>query len=158
MVYPLISIIQYFVTTRRVRLAAVGVVFHRANFWITDTVERNILDLAARKGLSLYTKGNSAGNLPNFALASTTRGKGGQKGDFISRYGTNTTRMGWMLIIVLDSAEDMLAILFPHLFEDLEFLVPPQHDMVMDDAVVTDVSEGISHMHVNAEAGPSRLE
>ena len=40
-------------------------------------------------------------------------------------------------------------ILFPHLFEDLEFLVPPQHDIAMDDAVVIDVSEGISQMHVN---------
>lgn len=62
-----------------------------------------------------------------------------------------------MLTILLDSAEDMLAILFPHLFEDLEFLVPPEHDVTMDDAVVADVSEGMSQMYVNAEAGPSRL-
>jgi len=51
----------------------------------------------------------------------------------------------------------MLAILFPHLFEDLEFLVPPENDVAMDEAYVTDVSEGVSQMHVNAEAGPSRL-
>lgn len=62
-----------------------------------------------------------------------------------------------MLTILLDSAEDMLAILFPHLFEDLEFLVPPEHDVTMDDAVVADVSEGMSQMYVNAEAGPSGL-
>ena len=61
------------------------------------------------------------------------------------------------MIILLDSAEDMLAILFPHLFEDLEFLVPPEHSMMMEDGVVDDVSEGMSQMHVNAEAGPSRL-
>ena len=51
----------------------------------------------------------------------------------------------------------MLAILFPHLFEDLEFLIPPEDDVMMDDAVVADVAEGVSQMHVNAEAGPSRL-
>ena len=56
-----------------------------------------------------------------------------------------------------DSAEDMLAILFPHLVEDLEFLVPPEDDVVMDEAFVTDVAVGVSQMHVNAEAGPSRL-
>ena len=56
-----------------------------------------------------------------------------------------------------DSAEDMLAILFPHLFEDVEFLVPPEDDVTMDDVVVTDVAEGMSQMRVNAEAGPSRL-
>jgi E3 ubiquitin-protein ligase SHPRH len=54
------------------------------------------------------------------------------------------------------SSEDMLAILFPHLFEDLEYLVPPEHDMTMDDVVVTGVVEELSQMHVNAEAGPSR--
>lgn len=71
--------------------------------------------------------------------------------------------MDWILIISLGSAEDMLAILFPHLFEDLEFLkdleflIPPEQDATMDDAVVVDVSEGMSQMHVNAEAGPSTL-
>ena len=69
----------------------------------------------------------------------------------------NTNRTGRTLILSLDSAEDMLAILFPHLFEDLEFLVPLERDGTMGDAVVADVSEGVSQMHVNAEAGPSRL-
>jgi len=32
-------------------------------YYAEDTVERNILDLAARKGMSLYTKENSAGTL-----------------------------------------------------------------------------------------------
>jgi E3 ubiquitin-protein ligase SHPRH len=66
-------------------------------------------------------------------------------------------RTGRVLIILMYSAEDMLAILFPHLFEDLEFLVPPEHGVTMDDAVVADVSEGMSQMQMNAEAGPSRL-
>ena len=57
----------------------------------------------------------------------------------------------------LDSAEDMLAILFPHLVEDLEFLVPPEDDVTMDEAFVTDVADGMSQMRMNAEAGPSRL-
>lgn len=51
----------------------------------------------------------------------------------------------------------MLAILFPHLFEDLEFLVPPENDVMVGDTVVGGVVEGVSWMHVNAEAGPSRL-
>ena len=106
----------------------------------------------------MYTKENSAGNLTNVALASTTKGKSGQKGDFISRHVTSTSRTSQVLTFVsLNSAEDMLAILFPHLFEDLEFLIPPEDDVMMDDAVVADVAEGVSQMHVNAEAGPSRL-
>ena len=32
-------------------------------YYAEDTVERNILDLAARQGLSLYTKDNSSGTL-----------------------------------------------------------------------------------------------
>ena len=51
----------------------------------------------------------------------------------------------------------MLAILFPHLVEDLEFLVPPEDDVTMDEAFVTDVADGMSQMRMNAEAGPSRL-
>ena len=51
----------------------------------------------------------------------------------------------------------MLAILFPHLFEDLEFLVPPENDVMMDGAGVVDVAEGVSQIYMNAEAGPSRL-
>ena len=65
-----------------------------AHHQMIDTIEKNILDLAARQGLSLYTKENSAGNLTNAALASTTKGKSGQKGDFISRYATLTDRTG----------------------------------------------------------------
>lgn len=105
----------------------------------------------------MYTKENAAGNLTNVALASTTKGKSGQKGDFISRCVTLTGRTGQELTLRLDSAEDMLAILFPHLFEDLEFLVPPENDVFMSEAFVEDVAEGVSQMHVNAEAGPSRL-
>jgi len=51
----------------------------------------------------------------------------------------------------------MLAILFPHLFEDLEFLVPPEDEVTVGNTMVEDVAEGVSQMHVNAEAGPSRL-
>lgn len=62
----------------------------------TDTVEKNILDLAAKQGLSLYTKDNSTEsvNVTSFAIDSeknlvdspTKSGKKGQpaqKGDFI---------------------------------------------------------------------------
>lgn len=58
---------------------------------IIETVEKNILDLAARQGLSLYTKDNSAGsiNVTTFATDSKKNavdaaGKNQpQKGDFI---------------------------------------------------------------------------
>jgi len=61
--------------------------------WL-DTVERNILDLAARQGLSLYTKDNSAGTLHVSAFDLNTERKAAniatkkkvqkvQKGDFI---------------------------------------------------------------------------
>jgi len=56
-------------------------------------VERNILDLAARKGVSLYTKENSAGTLNISSLATSAEKevidapvKKVQKGDFISKY------------------------------------------------------------------------
>lgn len=58
----------------------------------TDTVEKNILDLAARQGLSLYTKENSAGTLNISSLADDdtktvdSPRKKVQKGDFISKY------------------------------------------------------------------------
>ncbi len=64
--------------------------------FVSDTVERNILDLAARRGLSLYTKGNSAGtlNVSSFDVAagdkdidSPSKKKHALKGDFISKYG-----------------------------------------------------------------------
>jgi hypothetical protein len=56
-----------------------------------DTVERNILDLAARQGLSLYTEENAAGtlNIAAFAndsskkTADTSIKKKVQKGDFV---------------------------------------------------------------------------
>lgn len=82
-----------------------------------DTVEKNILDLAARQGLSLYTKDNSAGslNVTSFAVDSqkklvdspTKSGKKGQpaqKGDFIFKCAASLShlwvsvthiRLGW---------------------------------------------------------------
>lgn len=65
-----------------------------------DTVERNILDLAARQGLSLYTKENSAGTLnvaalstdADFKIADTPKKlKKKIKGDFISKYAFSPT-------------------------------------------------------------------
>ncbi|KAK0216540.1 SNF2 family N-terminal domain-containing protein [Armillaria nabsnona] len=107
-------------------------------YYAEDTVERNILDLAARRGLSLYTKGNSAGtlNASSFDVAagdkdidSPSKKKHALKGDFISKI------------------DDMLAILFPHMFEDVEFLLPLDEDVHMEDGVG----------QANAVAGPSRL-
>ena len=89
---------------------------------VADTVERNILDLAARQGLSLYTLDNSEGTLDLTTFSNITAEKpemdapkkkkkeqrGAQKGDFIFR------------------VDDMLAVLFPHMYEDVEYLVPEE--------------------------------
>jgi E3 ubiquitin-protein ligase SHPRH len=63
-------------------------------------VEKNILDLAARKGVSLYTKENSAGTLNITSLATGIEKeiveapvKKVQKGDFISKFVRMLIRM-----------------------------------------------------------------
>ncbi|KAJ3770452.1 SNF2 family N-terminal domain-containing protein [Lentinula raphanica] len=134
-------------------------------YYAEDTVERHILDLAARQGLSLYTKANSAGSLnvssftnekPMIESPAKKSSKLGVKGDFISKI------------------DDMLAILFPHMFEDLEYLLPPDDIVMTDvtnvdniaraDSVVGDASsrgaKGKGKARAaqeNAIAGPSRL-
>ncbi|CCM02285.1 uncharacterized protein FIBRA_04372 [Fibroporia radiculosa] len=112
-------------------------------YYAEETVERNILDLAARQGQSLYTKDNSAGTLDvtPFALPSNQKAvdmpaKKMQKGDFVFK------------------TDDMLAIFFPHLYEDLEYLLPPE------DAPNTEPEQAQMQMAKepeNAVAGPSRL-
>ncbi|KAF8654783.1 hypothetical protein AX16_003438 [Volvariella volvacea WC 439] len=117
-------------------------------YYAEDTVERNILDLAARRGLSLYTKTASAGafSISNFARDEVDQKtinkqvkKSGQKGDFIFRI------------------DDMLAILFPHLYEDIEYLLPEEDGQATDtegDVVMRDPSLGsLEH----AVAGPSTI-
>ncbi|PFH49282.1 hypothetical protein AMATHDRAFT_148016 [Amanita thiersii Skay4041] len=83
-------------------------------YYAEDTVERNILDLAARQGLSLYTQDHSEGTLDLTSFTNLNAEKPRveaeekkvkNKGDFIYR------------------VDDMLAILFPHMFEDVEYLV-----------------------------------
>ncbi|KAG1773736.1 SNF2 family N-terminal domain-containing protein [Suillus placidus] len=110
-----------------------------------DTVEKNILDLAARQGLSLYTKDNSAGtlNLTPFAMdagkktvETSGKKKQVQKGDFIFK------------------VNDMLAILFPHMFEEIRYLLPPEEP---SDEIAMEVEPTGRREQLNAEAGPSRL-
>ena len=62
-------------------------------YYAEDTVERNILDLAAKQGLSLYTRENAAGtlNITPFALNADKKevdapAKKVQKGDFVYKY------------------------------------------------------------------------
>jgi len=83
------------------------------NSWILDTIEKNILDLAARRGLSLYTKENSTGtvNVSTFVadqekkIEAPTKKKTGkaQKGDFISRSVSSTLNYSYKLINLLES-------------------------------------------------------
>lgn len=114
-------------------------------YYAEDTVEKNILDLAARQGLSLYTKDNSAGtlNLTPFAMdagkktvESSGKKKQAQKGDFIFK------------------VNDMLAILFPHMFEEIQYLLPPEEP---SDEIAMEVEPTGRREQLNAEAGPSRL-
>ncbi|KAF8630101.1 hypothetical protein AX17_005497 [Amanita inopinata Kibby_2008] len=88
-------------------------------YYAEDTVERNILDLAARQGLSLYTQENSEGTLDLTSFSSLSAEKPRvdsaakkkvQKGDFIFRI------------------DDMLAILFPHMYEEVEYLLPEEDE------------------------------
>ncbi|THH15865.1 hypothetical protein EW146_g4683 [Bondarzewia mesenterica] len=107
-----------------------------------ETVEKNILDLAARQGLSLYTEDNSAGtlNVAPFApdaeknvLDSPVKKKM-QKGDFIFK------------------TDDMLAILFPHLYEETKYLLPASETESRE----VSPAPPPRTRHVNAVAGPSR--
>ncbi|KAJ7050573.1 SNF2 family N-terminal domain-containing protein [Mycena amicta] len=99
-------------------------------YYAEDTVEKHILDLAARQGLSLYTKENSVGSIldvTSLAEDETKKirspvKKKMQKGDFILKI------------------DDMLAILFPHCVEDVEYLLP---------------EEAMEGVETNAVAGPS---
>ena len=58
-------------------------------------------------------------------------------------------------------ADDMLAILFPHLFEDVEYLIPEDANMEMDiDALNGDFEDridGEANDSLRPIAGPSRL-
>ncbi|KAK1231675.1 hypothetical protein PQX77_005198 [Marasmius sp. AFHP31] len=119
-------------------------------YYAEETVERNILDLAARQGLSLYTKDNAKGSLNStfgnkiekevIEAPKKNAGKN-QKGDFIQK------------------TDDMLAVLFPHMYEDPEYLIDSEdQDAVMED--MTNVADHQSprrtmnkQQHVNAAAG-----
>ncbi len=123
-------------------------------YYAEDTIERNILDLGARKGLSLYTKANSVGTVSvspftkesEQVVDNPNKRKAQQKGDFIYK------------------VDDMLAILFPHMFEDIEYLLPATEEAQARqplDVEMVDATLGVKRsvrggIEVNAEAGPSR--
>ncbi|KZT68625.1 hypothetical protein DAEQUDRAFT_671213 [Daedalea quercina L-15889] len=115
-------------------------------YFAEDTVERNILDLAARRGQSLYTKENAAGTLDTstFTLALGKNAidsptKKAQKGDFVFK------------------TDDMLAIFFPHLYEDIEYLIPAENHTEGAPVSLHATSRAPQQSSSNAEAGPSRL-
>lgn len=122
-------------------------------YYAEETVERHILDLAAKQGFSLYTQENAAGTLTTNSLnldadkkvdsPSRTK-KTAQKGDFVFK------------------TDDMMAIFFPHLFEDLEYLLPPEElGLTPGQSQITEnfsqSSLSWSNSFENAVAGPSRL-
>ncbi|EJD05157.1 uncharacterized protein FOMMEDRAFT_81201 [Fomitiporia mediterranea MF3/22] len=126
-------------------------------YYAENTVERNILDLAAKRGLSLYTKDHAIGTVKvtSFEMdknrqidspVKNSKKQKGQKGDFIFK------------------ADDMLAILFPHLFEDVEYLLPEGTETDMLGGDFGDFDDGNDGEDANAiseqtqpVAGPSRL-
>ncbi|KAG8931842.1 hypothetical protein FRC02_002077 [Tulasnella sp. 418] len=110
-------------------------------YYAKDTVEQNILDNAARKGISLYTVENSS-KAVNLGTASQEDGpieainkdKSVLRGDCIR------------------TGEEMLAVIFPHLFmevEDIEMedVIPTQEDG--QEPEEAGIGEGV--------AGPSRI-
>ncbi|PCH42935.1 hypothetical protein WOLCODRAFT_90057 [Wolfiporia cocos MD-104 SS10] len=114
-------------------------------YYAEETVEKNILDLAARRGQSLYTKDNAAGTV-DFAAFTLDAGKKtidtptkkAAKGDFVFK------------------KEDMLAIFFPHLFEDIKYLVDEDNDSRGQTAPRSKIMR-VDRQHTNAVGGPSRL-
>jgi len=114
-------------------------------YYAEETVEKNILDLAARQGLSLYTQDNSAGtlNVTPFALdvAKKTDSpvkKKIQKGDFIYKM------------------DDMLAILFPHMYFYEDYMDATSVTTNLNINGNPDTAS-TPERFVNAVAGPSRL-
>lgn len=75
------------------------------------------------------------------------------------------TRSLYCMYVYTHRRDDMMSILFPHLYEDVEFLLPPEEDMEMRDpagpgasSYATSPSRSSSRrVHENAVAGPSRL-
>lgn len=64
-----------------------------------------------------------------------------------------------------DRTDDMLAIFFPHMFEDIEYLLPEELEQGADadDAASSRVTQGTQRrttraVQENAVAGPSRLQ
>lgn len=104
---------------------------------LADTVEDNILNLAARQGLSLYTQDQSHGTLDATAMITTkasvdspSRKRRGQKGDFVAK------------------ADDMMQIMWPHIFAPAAAILPTRTSR--DRYTTPDAFTG------DAIAGPSR--
>ncbi|KZO97524.1 hypothetical protein CALVIDRAFT_562880 [Calocera viscosa TUFC12733] len=103
-------------------------------YYAIDTVEKGVLDLAARNGVSIYTKDHARGTLDLSELGdegvsrSPKKGVKG-KGDFMAKF-------------VL--TDDMLAILFPHLVEG-----PNDDDRMLVDV---DVEEEVQREQRRREA------
>ncbi|KAG8974351.1 hypothetical protein FRC05_007512 [Tulasnella sp. 425] len=106
-------------------------------YYAIDTVEENILDIAARKGTSLYTTSNAttavdlaaAAVIEHQKVEAPTKDKKLLKGDFV--------RASWSKLFSgganfrerqIPGAEQMLEVLFPDLFVDIA-------DIVMEDVV-----------------------
>ena len=140
----------------------------------SDTVEKNILDLAAKRGLSLYTKDHAVGTLQVTSFDMDDAGQAGpydgnksnrkqkgQKGDFILKWvQAETHRVSFRsLMVPSHRSDDMLAVLFPHLFEDTEYLVPQSEaanglTFDFDETIPEDATMDYDTLPV---AGPSRL-
>ncbi|KAL1692669.1 SNF2 family N-terminal domain-containing protein [Schizophyllum commune] len=117
-------------------------------YYAEDTVEKNILDLAAKKGLSLYTTDNAVGTV-NVSFAGNDEASGSPKKKKTTKASAKQQKGDYIM-----KTDDMLEILFPHMYEDLEYLLP--EDAMQDVEHHGEGSGGSGH-HTNAVAGPSRV-
>ncbi|KAG8882452.1 hypothetical protein FRB98_003695 [Tulasnella sp. 332] len=116
-------------------------------YYANGTVEKNILDIAARKGTSLYTTANASApvNLAASALIEqekvegVTKDKQVLKGDFVQR----PDRDGQIA-----ASQQMLEVLFPDMFLEVE-------DLEMVDVVPSQEVDNVVDEEVDAQAGPS---
>ncbi|KAH9068111.1 SNF2 family N-terminal domain-containing protein [Lactarius deliciosus] len=147
-------------------------------YYAEDTVERNILDLAVRRGLSLYTTDRARGTVDTAAFAPEAEnpivdapGKEAAEGRLHFQVGhfTSVSQLA-QTNPPIGALDDMMSILFPHLSEDVEFLLPPEDVDMRDPLAAPSNPAGAnawsfaaaslsrsSRVPENAVAGPSRL-
>ena len=121
--------------------------------------------MAARKGLSLYTKESSVGTLNITSLGAKEEVKIDnspkktlqKKGDFIYKYAICSLCTSALANRDASRVDDMLAILFPHMYEEPDYPIPVDTTATAADESVQDRIQVPTSNSTNVIAGPSRL-